>query len=133
MGTDFISQGGDDQTSNLGGAADLMYQSYLPRSNYSLSVKQRFLYKPFMPLPNLQDYLNEIIEVRVYKEYLTKFNKAYIKRIFYGQDIYTSDSDAVCILQHVGAYAMQDSPPTDFEAIAVYFRVVKGRNNYTST
>lgn len=65
--------------------------------NYSF-VKQRYLYKPFIPLPNLQDYIQELIEVRVYAPYLTKFNKAYIKRNFYGTDIYTSDSDAVCIL-----------------------------------
>jgi hypothetical protein len=26
-----------------------------------------------------------------------------------------------------------DEEPTNFEAIAVYFRVVKGRNNYPST
>ena len=61
-------------------------------------AKQRFLYRPELPLPNLSDYMQEIIEVRVYSEYLTKFNKAYRKRNFWGQDIYTSDSDAVCIL-----------------------------------
>jgi hypothetical protein len=39
--------------------------------------------------------MQEIIEVRIYSEYLTTFNKAYKKRHFFGQDIYTSDSDAV--------------------------------------
>ena len=96
-------------------------------------VKQRFLYKPFTPLPNLQDYLQELIEIRIYSEYLTKFNKAFIKRNFYGQDNYTSDSDPVCILQHVGFLQVSDNQPADFEGIAAYFRVVKGRNNYTST
>jgi len=48
--------------------------------------------------------MQELIEVRVFAEYLTKFNKAYIKRHFFGQDNYTSDSDAVCILQHVNVY-----------------------------
>jgi len=46
--------------------------------------------------------MSELIEVRVYSDYLTRFNKAYMKRNFFGQDIYTSDSDVVCILQHVG-------------------------------
>lgn len=95
-------------------------------------VKQSFLYKPFIPLPNLYDYLQELIEVRVYASYLTKFNKAYTKRNFYGTDIYTSDSDVVCILQHVNFYKVTEEEPKDFEAISVYFRVVKGRNNYPS-
>ena len=78
---------------------------------YATPAKERFLYKPFHPLPNLQDYMQDVIEVRVYKEYLTKFNKAYMKRNFYGQDNYTSDSDVVCILQHMGIYRVQDELP----------------------
>jgi hypothetical protein len=77
--------------------------------------------------------MQEIIEVRIYSEYLTTFNKAYKKRHFFGQDIYTSDSDAVCILQHVNVFKPGDEPPSEFEAISVYFRVMKGRNNYPST
>ena len=84
-------------------------------------------------MPNLSEYMQELIEVRVFKEYLTKFNKAYTQRNFFGQDNYTSDSDAVCILQHVNWYRVQDDPPNDFEAISVYFRVQKGRNNYPSS
>jgi hypothetical protein len=99
-------------------------------SQYLSPAKQRFLYKPFVPLPNLQEYLGELIEVRIYAEYLTRFNKAYAKRNFYGQDIYTSDSDAVCILHHVGVYKCNDEEPKDFEALAVYFRVMKSRSNY---
>jgi len=61
-----------------------------------------------MPLPDLHDYTTEVIEVRVFREYLTKFNKAFTQRLFYGQDSYTSDSDAVCILQHVGFFKVTD-------------------------
>jgi hypothetical protein len=75
-----------------------MIQPRVVASSYYSPAKQRFLYKPFVPLPNLSEYLQELIEVRVYSEYLTKFNKAYLKRNFYGQDNYTSDSDIVCIL-----------------------------------
>jgi hypothetical protein len=71
-------------------------------------AKQRFLYRPNLPLPNLSDYMSEVIEVRIYSEYLTTFNKAYKKRHFFGSDIYTSDSDAVCILQHVNVFKPTD-------------------------
>lgn len=93
-------------------------------------VKQRFLYKPFIPLPDLKDFIGEIIEYRIYSPYLTKFNKAYINRHFFGTEIYTSDSDPVCILQHVNFYKVTEEEPLDFEGISVYFRVAKGRNNY---
>jgi len=95
-------------------------------------ARQRFLYKPFVPLPNLSEFLSEVIEVRVYAEYLTKFNKAFLKRNFYGQDNYTSDSDVVCILHHLGVFKVTDEQPRDFEAVSVYFRVSKGRNSYPS-
>ena len=81
-------------------------------------------------MPNLSDYMSEVIEVRIFLEYLTTFNKAYKKKHFFGSDIYTSDSDAVCILQHVNVFKPTDQNPEDFEAISVYFRVMKGRNNY---
>ena len=68
-----------------------------PQTIYS-SNKLCFLYKPFLPLPNLAESIQQIIEVKVNKCYLTKFNKAVEKRNFYGNEIYTSDSDVVCIL-----------------------------------
>lgn len=96
-------------------------------------MRARYLYKPFVPLPNLQDLLQEVIEVRIASAYLTKFNKAYAQRHFFGTEIYTSDSDAVCIFQHNTGNKIPDEEPRDFEAVALYFRVVKGRNNYTSS
>lgn len=77
--------------------------------------------------------MQEIIEVRIFSEYITTFNKAYKKRHFFGQDIYTSDSDAVCIMHHVNVFKPCDVAPNEFEAISLYFRVMKGRNNYPST
>ena len=79
--------------------------------------RQSYLYKPFVPLPNLQDFFNQLIEVRIYKQYLTKFNKAFIRRNFYG---------------HVGSYTILDDEPINFDAVSIFFRVVKGRNNYPS-
>jgi hypothetical protein len=32
----------------------------------------------------------------------------------------------------MGIIALTDEEPKDYEAISVYFRVVKGRNNYPS-
>ena len=71
--------------------------------------------------------------MRIAAAYLTKFNKAYAQRNFFGTDIYTSESDAVCVLQHSTGFRVGDEEPQDFEAVAVFFRVVKGRNNYTSS
>jgi len=33
----------------------------------------------------------------------------------------------------MNVYRVQDEAPNDFEAISVYFRVQKGRNNYASS
>lgn len=86
-----------------------------------------------MPLPDLHEYIGELVEFRIFSSYLTKFNKAYINRNFFGTEIYTSDSDPVCILQHVNFYKVTEDEPQDFEGISVYFRVAKGRNNYPAS
>mmetsp|Transcript_1658 Transcript_1658/g.1119 ORF Transcript_1658/g.1119 Transcript_1658/m.1119 type:complete len:98 (+) Transcript_1658:292-585(+) len=85
-----------------------------------------------MPLPNLQEFLQQIIEVRISKAYCTKYNKGVQRRNFYGNEIYTSDSDAVCILHHMGIITLQEEEPSEYQAISAFFRVVKGRNNYPS-
>jgi hypothetical protein len=72
------------------------------------------------------------IEIRVHKTYLTKFNKAVQYRQFYGIDFYSSDSDVVCILQHQGKINLTDREPTEYEGIAVYFKVMKTRAAYNS-
>ncbi len=41
--------------------------------NYSKLVKDRFLYLPFYPLPDLSEYLGEIIEVIIFKIFLKKY------------------------------------------------------------
>ncbi len=63
---------------------------------------------------------------------MTTFNKAYRNRNFFGTDHYTSDSDAVCILQHNTNYKITDEEPMGFEGISLFFRVAKGRNSYAS-
>ncbi len=101
--------------------------------NLSAEVAATFLYKPLVPLPNLSQYVQSIIKVIVASEYLCKSNKAYRQRHCWGSDIYTSDSDVVCILQHCGLLKILDESPKDMAGVAVYFRVTKGRNSYQST
>lgn len=79
-------------------------------------------------------FVNKFIEVRVHKCFVTRTNKAFRQRHFFGTDQYTSDSDVVCIMQHSGMLRVPDEEVFDesFEAYAVIFKVLKGRNNYKS-
>lgn len=56
-----------------------------------------------------------------------------IERRIWGSDIYTSDSDAVCILQHSGFFKIKELPPSNIQGVSVYFRVSKGRATYNSS
>jgi hypothetical protein len=91
------------------------------------------LYLPYYPLPDLSDYIGELIEVRIASDYLSTSNKALMERRIWGSDIYTSDSDAVCILQHSGYFKIKELQPTNIEGVSVYFRVSKGRATYNSS
>ena len=46
----------------------------------------KFLYKLYVPLPDLSDYTMKQIEVRVHKAYVCRQNKALRHRAFYGVD-----------------------------------------------
>jgi hypothetical protein len=96
-------------------------------------AKEHFLYKPFYSLPDLTPYVGEIIEVRVAAEFLSSLNKAYVENRIWGSDIYTSDSDMVCVLQHSGYYNINDYTPTEIEGLSIYLRVSKGRAAYNSS
>ena len=54
-----------------------------------------------------------------------------MKRHIFGNEFYTSSSDAVCILIHTGAYKIHSIPPS-CGAVSVYFKVAKNRNNYNN-
>lgn len=97
------------------------------------NVTQTFLYKSFIFLPDLSNYITDLIEVRISSEYLTIFNKAFKKEMLYGSDIYTSNSDAVMILAHCGFITLDDKVPSKFEGISIYFRVSKNRSSYNSS
>lgn len=111
-------------------------QRELSGSDSALSLdkaKEHFLYKPFYSLPDLTPYLGEIIEVRVASEFLSSLNKAYVENRIWGSDIYTSDSDIVCVLQHSGYYHINDYTPTDIEGLSIFLRVSKARAAYNSS
>ena len=60
------------------------------------------------PMPDLSRYINKSIEIRVHKCYVSRQNKAFKYRNFFGMDKYTSDSDLVCILQHTEKLRVPD-------------------------
>ena len=101
--------------------------------NLDKQAKEHFLYKPFYSLPDLSPFIGEIIEVRVASEFLSSLNKAYVENRIWGSDIYTSDSDMVCVLQHSGIYNINDYTPTEIAGLSIYLRVSKGRAAYNSS
>ena len=96
-----------------------------------MQCKGHFLYKPFIELPNLSEFVGSFIEMRIEACFLNHFNPAIVKRNLWGNDFYTSNSDAVCILIHTGAYYIGAISP-DCGAVSAYFKVSKNRNTYTN-
>ena len=95
------------------------------------SSKATYLYKQFVPLPNLSEFVQSYITVIVESRYLTNSNPTIVKRHIWGNEFYSSDSDIVCILQHTGTMKLQEAPP-QCKGLAVYFKVARSRSNYTS-
>jgi hypothetical protein len=73
------------------------------------------------------------VEIRISAEFLSKENKAFLEKRIWGSDIYTSDSDPVCILQHSGHFKIKDLPPSNIEGLSFFFRVSKGRSTYNGS
>jgi hypothetical protein len=93
---------------------------------------EKFLYKPGVPWPDLTPYLQQIIEIRVAREYISPRNKQLVARNLWGNDVYTSDSDIVAVIHHMGLLNVWSEIGSNYEGIAVYTRVTKGRANYAS-
>lgn len=104
-----------------------------PNQQILKNIKAHFIYLPFTPLPDLSPYLGELIEIRISTEFLSQLNKAFIDRRIWGSDIYTSDSDAVCILQHTGFFRIKDLPPSDIKGVSLILRVSRNRCTYNSS
>lgn len=100
------------------------------KSPSQIPMERVFVYTPFMILPNLEPYLEKCIEIRIDYNKLSTENKAYKNRHIWGDGIYTSNSDAVCILQHTGGYKLQDSAPKGDLIVAAEFKVKEPRESY---
>eukprot|EP00828_Plagiopyla_frontata_P035271 TRINITY_DN4620_c0_g1_i1.p1 TRINITY_DN4620_c0_g1~~TRINITY_DN4620_c0_g1_i1.p1 ORF type:complete len:283 (+),score=33.59 TRINITY_DN4620_c0_g1_i1:143-991(+) len=92
-----------------------------------------FLYKPSVPLPDLSQFLNSLIEIRVSSEYLNLENSQLRKRQIWGSDIYSSHSDIVCILQHSSLEFDITQVPKDIAGVAIFCKVTKTRKQYSSS
>ncbi|KAL9540759.1 hypothetical protein MBANPS3_009505 [Mucor bainieri] len=70
------------------------------------------LYSPQLLLPNLEDSVNGLMEIRVPARFLTFENVNVKKRALWGTDIYTDDSDIVAMAIHSGKYQPHFIEPT---------------------
>ncbi|KAI9307001.1 histone deacetylation protein Rxt3-domain-containing protein [Cunninghamella echinulata] len=83
-----------------------------------------YLYRPSMLLPNLENHINGIVQIRVPARYLTYENPSVKKRAAWGTGIYTDDSDIVTMAIHSGQYVPEkyhdpELKPTDPFALAI--------------
>lgn len=85
-----------------------------------------FLYKPDAELPDLTNYLNQTIEVKIEKRYITRDNPNVIKRKFWGSETYTSNSDMVCVLLHFGKFSIEELNNKFRDGVNLFLSVGKG-------
>lgn len=102
------------------------------KKEQSLSKDKIFLYKPFVPLPDLSEYVNSHIEIRIGIEYINLYNPTLVKRHIWGNESYTSNSDAVCILKHSGLIDFYNLPNKNHAGLSLICGVGRSRRNYTS-
>lgn len=84
-----------------------------------------FLYKPDAELPDLSAYLNQTIEVRIEKKYVSRDNPNVIKRKIWGSENYTSHSDLVCILLHFTKFNIDELNHKNREGVNLFLTVGK--------
>jgi hypothetical protein len=99
----------------------------------NVPVAEKFLYKPGIPWPDLTPYLQQLIEIRIAREFIGPYNRQVINQQLWGNDVYTSDSDIVASLHHVGLLNIWQPLPPQYEGVSVLARVTKGRTNYVSS
>lgn len=132
--------------SNIDNESDLKEEEkFQTKVNYShslylkknLLVKKVFLYRPMYSLPILSNYIGELIEYRISHEFLNLNNKELKENRLYGSDIYTSDSDPILILMHLGCIDLGNiylnSEGNEDGGISLILRVGKGRVSYNSS
>lgn len=126
---------GHDATEDKRGESDSDDSYHRPEDDLESTpaIVQKFLYSPGIPWPDLSPYLLHVVEVRIAREFLTLGNKEVMSRRLWGTDVYTSDSDLVAVVHHAGLIDLSAPIPDQYEGIAVYLRITKGRSNYVSS
>ena len=71
------------------------------------------------------------IKIIVASEYIKKDNPELLRRSLYGNDAYTSNSDAVCMLVHSGSININTFLNKRFEGVEFTCKVIKPKKNYT--
>lgn len=85
-----------------------------------------------MELIDFSPFISQYIQFNIEKKFLNSKNKNVKKNKIYGTDDYTSNSDAVCILIHMGWITLSDLKKKRFEMIEFVFQVKKFKKNYTA-
>lgn len=96
-------------------------------------VSERFLYHPDLELIDLSPFISQYVQFTVEKKFLSKKNKNVKKNKVFGTDDYTSNSDVVCVLLHMGWINLKELKKKRFEAIEAVFQVKKIKKNYVGS
>ena len=99
------------------------------RSYNSFTVSEEFLYHPDAQLIDLSNYLGQYIDVKIEKKYLVQ-GRSIQKGQIWGTDVYTSNSDPVCVVYHSDIVTPAEIKRRNFEMLSVIFHVTKLKKNY---
>jgi hypothetical protein len=100
-----------------------------PQSSMAVISSNIFLYKPDAELPDLSNYLNQTIEIKIERKYISKDNPNVVKRKIWGAENYTSNSDMVCILFHFNKFNYDDFISSKLrDGVNLYISVGKRRS-----
>lgn len=100
------------------------------RSYSSFTVSEEFLFHPDAQLIDLSNYLGQYIDIKIEKKYLNPSSRSLQKGAIWGTDVYTSNSDPVCVLYHSNIITPSEIKRRNFEMISVIFHVTKLKKNY---
>ena len=103
------------------------------RSYNSFTVSEEFLYHPDAQLIDLSNYMGQYIDIKIEKKYLQPNSRSLLKGVIWGTDVYTSNSDPVCVVYHSNIVPPSDFKRRHFEMLSVIFHVTKLKKNYPSS
>lgn len=100
------------------------------RSYNSFTIAEEFLYHPDAQLIDLSNYLGQYIDIKIDKKYFNLNSRNLHKGMIWGTDVYTSNSDPVCVVYHSNIISPSEIKRRHFEMISVIFHVTKLKKNY---